>query len=94
MTRVINLKLYAPFDIDCTRNGPLGNPFIIGRNGDRDNVIRLFRIYFYKRIERDPTFRDLVWKCEGKVLGCVCKPQPCHVDVIKGYLDARDRSDG
>ena len=24
---------------------------------------------------------------QGKTLGCFCKPDPCHGDIIKEYLD-------
>ena len=68
--------------------GDFGNPFVIGKDGDRDTVIEKFKFYFYERIKRDPVFKADVKKLKGKVLGCFCKPKRCHGDVIAEYLDS------
>lgn len=56
-----------------------GNPFKIGPDGTREEVIAKFRCWFYTR-------PDLVAKAKrelkGKVLGCWCSPQACHGDVL------------
>lgn len=68
------------------RTTPFGNPFIIGRDGDREEVIRKFREYFYKNKE----LRRLVRKeLRGHDLLCWCKPLACHGDVIIEYLEKR-----
>lgn len=56
-----------------------GNPFLIGRDGDRAEVIQSFRAY----IDNRP---DLVQAAQrelrGKDLVCWCSPLPCHADVL------------
>ena len=69
------------------RSGPFGNPFIIGPDGDRAEVIRKFRIHFYERLKIDPSWKAKVHELRGKRLGCHCAPLPCHVDVYIEYLD-------
>jgi hypothetical protein len=66
------------------RPGPWGNPFVIGKDGDRAEVIRKYREWLMQRpalIER--ARRELA----GKDLVCWCAPQACHghvlVEIIK-----------
>ncbi len=69
-------------------DGYFGNPFQIGRDGDRDEVIRKYKIYFWNRVNNDPEFRERVMELKGKTLGCFCHPQSCHGDVIIAWLNA------
>lgn len=85
-TTVVHLKK-EPYDVYIGRPGPLGNPFMIGRDGTRAEVIQAYREYFKRRISEDPEFRATVEALRGKKLGCFCKPMACHGDVIAEYLD-------
>lgn len=54
MTTVVNIrkkkgKKSSFYDVYCGRGSLFGNPFKIGRDGDRKQVIQKFREYFYKR---------------------------------------------
>lgn len=86
-TTVVNVYRH-PFDVRITRPGPFGNPFKIGPGCTRDQCIERFREYFLERMDRDPEFAAAVLRLRGKVLGCVCKPQPCHGDVIAEFLNS------
>jgi hypothetical protein len=57
---------------------PLANPFRIGADGDRDEVIAKYRDYLLSR----PDLLELLPDLRGGRLGCWCKPLPCHADVI------------
>ena len=86
-TEVINT--YKDKDLNYVyigRGSPFGNPFVIGKDGTREEVIEKYRSYFKGRLE-DSTFRSMVLRLKGKNLGCFCKPQACHGDVIKEWLD-------
>lgn len=70
---------------------PLGNPYRIGRDGTREQVIALYRKklpYFYRN---DPTVRFmidmLVAETNPIALQCYCAPAPCHGDVIKEFVE-------
>ena len=56
-----------------------GNPFNIGNDGTRDDVIRKFRYYAVNRLERESSWLD---KLKGKNLVCWCSPLPCHADIL------------
>ena len=45
----------------------LGNPFKVSAHGPATR--KLYEDYFFKRIEEDAAFRNLVLKCYGKALG-------------------------
>lgn len=84
ITRARNGSVPDPPDAGC-----FGNPYPISVHG-RDECLRLFEDYFLKRVERDARFAEAVLMLKEKRLGCVCKPQPCHGDVIKAWLDEQD----
>ena len=58
------------------RPTPWGNPFVIGRDGDRAHVIARFRAGLTTD-QRAAARREL----RGKDLVCWCAPLPCHADV-------------
>lgn len=65
----------APPDaIYIGRGSPYGNPFVIGRDGDRDEVCDKF--------EREVLPSLDVTALRGKSLICYCKPARCHGDAI------------
>lgn len=74
---VVNKKT-DKFDVYIGRGSKWGNPFIIGKNGDRDKVISLYRRYILKQQH----LLDALGELEGKRLGCFCKPEACHGDVL------------
>lgn len=56
-----------------------GNPFIIGPDGNRAEVIEKFRVYISTR----PDFQTAIKaELQGKDLICWCAPLPCHADVL------------
>jgi hypothetical protein len=87
MTKVVNLRR-EKYDIYIGRPGPFGNKFIIGKDGNRQEVIDKYRIWFYEKINSDHSFAKLVYKtCSNKTLGCYCSPQACHGDIIAEWCD-------
>ena len=81
-TRLVNCRR-EPFDVFIGRPSRWGNPFHIGRDGPRDEVIRKFRNWL---IRQPGLLRD-VRTLRGKVLGCDCPPRPCHGDVLAALAD-------
>lgn len=86
VTELLNIR-HGKADVYIGRGSPFGNPYVLGIDGDRNEVIRLYRIYFYDKIMRDSKFRLDVEALRGKKLGCHCHPMPCHGDVIVEYLE-------
>ena len=86
-TTLVNVRHTDKCDVMIDRTGPFGNPFKIGVNGDRVQVIEKYREWFYKRILTDTEFRDKIQSLKGRVLGCWCVPDLCHGMVIIEYLE-------
>jgi len=61
------------------RPSALGNPFVIGRDGTRAEVIAKFKAYALKTPSVLQAIQALP---EQSILGCWCSPQACHGDVI------------
>lgn len=61
-----------------------GNPFKLGKDGDRDEVIALYREYLLNR----PDLLAALPELRGKTLVCWCKPLTCHGDVLAELADA------
>jgi ribA/ribD-fused uncharacterized protein len=92
MTTVVNVKTDVP-DVYIGRawaNWPesaWGNPFHTSQTGNREVSIAAFRAYFFHRLYLEPEFATATRALAGKRLGCWCKPESCHGDVIKEWLD-------
>lgn len=64
------------------RGSKWGNPFVIGRDGTREDVIAKYREYLL--------YSDLalqVIELKGKDLVCFCSPQACHGDVLIEFVN-------
>jgi hypothetical protein len=89
MTTVVNIRTYKGKDyILCDRRTMFGNPFKIGMDGNRAEVIEKHMHYFFGRIRMDCVFREAVAGLKDHKLGCWCEPLPCHCHTIKWWLDA------
>lgn len=55
-----------------------GNPFHIGRDGTREDVIAKYREY----VLSTPALMRKVWLLREKDLVCWCAPEPCHANVL------------
>lgn len=80
-TKVVHCKKNR-YDVYIGRPGPLGNPYEIGPDGTREEVIQKFEKYARRLMNEDLAFRKAIQNCEGKTLGCWCAPKACHGHVI------------
>lgn len=72
--KVVHCKR-EPYDIYIGRPSRWGNPFQIGRDGDRAEVLRKYRSWV---TDSGLPLEEL----KGKTLGCWCAPKPCHGDIL------------
>jgi Domain of unknown function (DUF4326) len=59
-----------------------GNPFVIGRDGDRAKVVRLYRRWLWRAIQTQTGMGEVVRLLHGRDLCCCCAPAACHGDVL------------
>ena len=76
-TEVVNVNL-SEYDIFVGRPSKWGNPFIIGRDGTRAEVIAQYETW----IRAQSQLMNVLLELDDKRLGCFCKPLDCHADVL------------
>ena len=81
MTKVVN-KYKHVYDVYIGRGSKWGNPFVIGKDGTREEVINKYEKYLLN----SPELLNSLHELKGKTLGCFCKPKPCHGDVLIKYI--------
>ena len=77
-TTVVNIKHGDRYDEYIGRGSQWGNPFKIGKDGNRKQVIEMYEKWI---VDQDYLMEDIP-ELKGKILGCHCKPNPCHGDVL------------
>lgn len=87
-TTVVNL-FKNKYDVYIGRagkgqDGYFGNPFPLKPGGA---TIERYKEYFGNKIDNDPIFKARILELKGKTLGCFCKPNSCHGDIIAEYLN-------
>ncbi|CAF0871380.1 unnamed protein product [Rotaria sp. Silwood1] len=82
-TIVVHCKK-SNYDVYIGRPSDWGNPFVIGKDGDRADVIEKYRSW----IMRQP---DLLARAKkelrGQRIACWCKPEACHGDILAEIAD-------
>jgi hypothetical protein len=83
--RVLNKSTdkLTPGAVYVGRPSIFGNPFHIGRDGTRDEVVDAYERW----IRSDPRRMRLVRSLAGHDLVCWCAPLRCHADVLVALVD-------
>ena len=68
------------------RNSAWGNPYELGKDGDRNTVCESYMYYFKKKLSLHQQLMDI----KGKVLGCWCYPERCHGNYLIDLADGTD----
>ena len=70
-----------------------GNPFMIGKDGSRDEVIEKFEEYLAANVKEDTSMYtwlvrlQLCYEAGEKIaLACYCTPKRCHGDVLARFI--------
>lgn len=73
------------------RPGPWGNPFVIGADGTRAEVIRKFREWVMR--PQQAALREQATNAlRGKDLVCWCHPKDCHASVWLEIVNGEEPS--
>lgn len=84
-TKVVHCKK-EPYDVLIARPSKWGNPFVIGKDGTRSEVIKKYKDWILKQPDLLKDLNEL----KGKKLGCWCKPQACHGDVLVDLIESEN----
>ena len=85
-TKVVHCKC-AEFDVYIGRPSKWGNPYSIGKDGDRTEVIDKYK----EHLRNHPNLiEDARSELKGKILGCWCAPQLCHGDILAFVAEGND----
>lgn len=76
-----------PNDVYIGRPGPWGNPFTIGRDGDRAEVIAKYRAWLTGPDRVAVALQTNIPLLRGRRLVCWCAPLACHGDVLAELAD-------
>lgn len=98
MITIINIRKEGQPYIYCGRGTALGNPYVLGKDGNRDEVCDKYESAFKKMTEQAhyaSPFAIQLAKIEAEArkgdvrLGCYCAPQRCHCETIKHYIETK-----
>lgn len=87
MTKVLNIK-------DCDkgvfigRPSKWGNPFVIGKDGSRLEVLRKYKAWINSQLE---LVAEAKKELRGKDLVCFCAPKPCHGDILLQIANVQEK---
>ena len=82
MTKVVHCKK-EKYDVYIGRPSKWGNPYNIGKDGTRKEVIEKYRKYILSNKELLNSLHEL----EGQILGCWCSPKSCHGDILIEFIN-------
>jgi len=54
--------------------------------GSREDVLEKYKVHLVNQC-MDPAFKEGLMALRGKTLGCWCKPESCHGDIIKQVIE-------
>jgi len=89
--KVINIKGKAKGTYHYIGRGSvLGNPFVIGKDGNRTEVIASYKRLLWSQLQSLGPMGKAVMSFASSslpiTLGCHCAPLPCHGHVIKAAI--------
>lgn len=85
MPRVLNKRNGpAPQAVYIGRPSKWGNPFVIGRDGSRSEVVAKYRAWVCDQ----PDLMAALPELRGRDLLCWCAPLSCHGDVLVELANA------
>jgi hypothetical protein len=77
--------LYPANIVWVGRGSDWGNPFIMHRESQREEVCEKFWKYAHWRLSIEPHWLEPL---KGKDLVCVCAPRECHAEILRELANA------
>lgn len=97
--KVVNLRV-EPYDVYIGRPSIWGNPFSHIRRVKNtewvstiEEAITSYETYIRIKLQNDLKLKKQLLDLQGKVLGCFCKPGPCHGDILINLIKEFEERD-
>lgn len=86
MAKILNKRVHGvPKDaIYVGRPSKFGNPYEIGKDGSREEVIQKYEAWLLTA-DNGLSIADLL-QLKGKDLVCWCAPKACHAQILMKYI--------
>lgn len=91
---------YAPYEFRVDRASPVGNPFYMHDESERNEVCDKYEGYFYRQLNYNSEFAMYLRKMLNALrqygrlyLYCWCAPKRCHAETIKQWLEQQITED-
>lgn len=75
-------------------NAYLGNPFKLNPNETRGSTLQKFKQWAWKEYNTNKTYKDKLDTIAERIINgenielvCFCKPNPCHGDILKDFIE-------
>lgn len=81
-TRVVNIRTES-YDVRIDRSTKWGNPFHIGNDGTREEVVKKYSAWLAEKPDLIACLPELV----GRRLGCWCAKSACHGDILVHLIE-------
>lgn len=78
----------GPDAVYIGRGSPYGNPFVVDRDGNRDEVCDKYAEYLLSHPE---LLRQVRRELRGRDLVCFCAPRRCHGDFLVHVANSDDK---
>lgn len=81
MSTVYNMhhRNAPPDAVYVGRPSKFGNPFVVGKDGERGECVKKFALWV---VNRPMLLEQIKDELRGKDLICWCKPRACHADIL------------
>jgi hypothetical protein len=76
------------YDVYIGRPSKWGNPYSIGKDGTREEVIYKHHCDFFGKPQ---LMIEAIKELKGKTLGCYCSPAACHGDTLSDWANREGR---
>lgn len=73
-------------------NSIWANPYKINKDQSREEVLQLYMEYIEEKLKSDNNLVNELLKLKGKKLGCWCKPECCHGDILIELIKKYDKN--
>jgi hypothetical protein len=68
-----------------------GNPYLVGDKAGQHSRKESIRLFREKVLSDQNLLKRIANELPGEVLGCFCKPEACHGDILAEFADMSTR---